>query len=673
MSVVGEDRQGRRRVFDTPDTPIPARRPDRPQRIPLGDLSPGHGFRTKPERPAKNTPNPASGRPNFSIEGYEIMECRGKGGMGQVYRAVQKSLGREVAIKTLDLSLARHQASIMRFTKEAAAMAHLRHPNIVQVIDRGSSRQRHYFVMEFVDGPSLRELLREGAFAPQEALQIMLQLARTMAYAHKQGVIHRDLKPENILYTSDGVLKVADFGLAGVEHETTYIRKLTRSFVSMGTECYMAPEQRRDAKNVDFRADLYSMGVIFYELLTNQLPFPQMPPPHRVIAHGHPEVDVIIRRCLAPEIEERYTSTEALVQALDDALNGCNEEASKVQEPVDVHRDTVIDTPGIQKQLAPEEPDAFEARLSGWSGRVKSAISDASDHVSMSWQHGNLRRWMVTGVSLLALVAVVGLFFMFSPKPPAPNTTPQERMEMVWKAPAKVKQLAGKRQALGFLFDANKLLASSWSRRPRMQWELKGNWVAKGKQIEQNTYKRSVILNHRDCWALYRGHKLTGNPIQVDVDVFMRSPVVPHKNGSLVPLQDYIRREMPALRTARMRPKMGIGLKGPKGQRISFILKQKGNRLAYTFLVRHAPGRGSKNSRVEAGVLSAHFAYNRSFHVSLVATAGQASVSVDGKHIETIKFTKKQEWSSNAGLVCRDGHCVFRNFQLQAIAKDGLK
>ncbi|MEM1009712.1 MAG: serine/threonine-protein kinase, partial [Myxococcota bacterium] len=194
--------------------------------------------RPKPQNP-KRTPSA-----NVLIEGYEIHECLGRGGMGQVFRAIQKSLGRQVAIKMLDLQLARNKASIMRFTKEAAAMAHLSHPNIVYVLDRGSVRNRYYFIMEYINGPSLRDLVQEGALALCDALEIMLSLAQTMDYAHCTGVIHRDLKPENILFSQLGHLKVADFGLAGMNQETTYIRKLTKSFVSMGTECYMAPEQQ---------------------------------------------------------------------------------------------------------------------------------------------------------------------------------------------------------------------------------------------------------------------------------------------------------------------------------------------------------------------------------------------------------------------------------------------
>lgn len=650
--LAGERLDKRRALYDTPDSPIPA------QRAGLNARAGGarHPFRTKPER--KPASKESSGRANFSIEGYDILECRGKGGMGQVYRAVQKSLGREVAIKTLDLALARHEASIMRFTKEAAAMAHLRHPNIVQVIDRGSSRQRHYFIMEFVDGPCLRELLREGAFAPQESLQIMLQLARTMAYAHKQGVVHRDLKPENILYTSDGVLKVADFGLAGVAHETTHIRKLTRSFVSMGTECYMAPEQRRDAKNVDFRADIFSMGVIFYELLTNQLPFPQMPPPHVVIAPGFPQIDAIIRRSLEPKIEDRYTSTESLVSALEQALESLQE------EPVVNNRDTVIDTPAVREKAAQyiNAPSSeIEARVSGWSGRMQSAVSDMSSHVSMSWQQGSLRRWMWSGASILLLAVLVALAFWAFPSPPEPKATSKELRKLVWKYPAQSKTLGNNQSELSFSF-TSKGQKGSWRRRPRQQWSLKGHWSAEGSVVTQNTYQKGAIINVRNRWAVYRGHQLRGTSMRIDAQLSMLAPMV-QSGQNVVPLRQFIRESMPVLRKTKMYPRMGLGFQGERGQRAAFLLRRKGDRLAYTLLIRTS---GASGLRAKRGFLRAPFAYNQPLRVSLRSSSAELSAWINGKQIQSIPLSQADHWPAFGGLICRDAHCTYRNLKMAA-------
>lgn len=661
----GDEILGARRApYDTPEPPYaPAKgeRPTRQARAGRPEQGGGapHPFRTRQERkPVK--PVAQGARPNFSIEGYDMLECRGKGGMGQVYRAIQKSLGREVAIKTLDLGLAKHQASIMRFTKEAAAMARLRHPNIVQVIDRGSSRQRHYFVMEFVDGPSLRELLREGAFAPPEALQIMLQLARTMAYAHKQGVIHRDLKPENILYTSDGVLKVADFGLAGVEAETTHIRKLTRSFVSMGTECYMAPEQRRDAKNVDFRADLYSMGVIFFELLTNQLPFPQMPPPHRVIAPGYPIIDQIIRRCLEPIVEDRYGSTEALVSALEEGLE-------LAQQPV-VHRDTVIDTPGVVDEERPAPPaegaGLLEERLSGWSGRVKSVISEASSHVSMTWQSGPWRKWFVSTASLVGLVAVVGLAFSLFPAPPVPKVSDADKKKLIWTVPAAEQSQPDGHNILNFKFDLPSR-ASTWRRRRRPLWRLKGNWSASGNMIQQNTYERSVILNVGNRWAIYKGHQLLPKrPTKIEAQVKFLKPMVPF-NGKLVSLQKRLsEKKLLHLRQAR-RPTIGLGLHGKRGQQIACLLAPKGNKVAYRLYVRR---------RLEdKGTLPIRFHYDQPLHVVLQLTKEQATLSVDGKEYAKIGLLPQDQWPASAGVACRDAHCVFKHLEITASSQNNDK
>ena len=181
------------------------------------------------------------------LPGLELLEILGRGGMGEVWLARQRSLGRTVAVKVLPPRLAKDEEFVSRFDKEATALAALSHPNIVQIIDRGVSGEHYYFVMEYVEGQSLRHALSgREPLTPAQSLKVLLQVARAVECAHAKNIIHRDLKPENI--QQDGRLhaKVADFGLAGIR-EPDSEKHLTATAVAMGTLNYMAPEQRRDA------------------------------------------------------------------------------------------------------------------------------------------------------------------------------------------------------------------------------------------------------------------------------------------------------------------------------------------------------------------------------------------------------------------------------------------
>ena len=255
-----------------------------------------------------------------AIPGYELKQLVGKGGMGEVHMATQLSLQRTVAVKLLKQELAKDDQFIGRFEKEGAALATLRHPQIVSIVDRGKTGDTYYLVMEFVDGPSLREKMRDPDFDTNRALVTMLLVARAIEYAHGRGVIHRDLKPENILFDEQagGIPKVTDFGLAGLDesHGPTH-RHLTQTHVSMGTASYMAPEQSVDAKSAGPRADLYSLGVMLYETLTGELPIGQFDPPSTRKPDLDKRLDGIISRCLKPNPDDRYPTAAALIADLE--------------------------------------------------------------------------------------------------------------------------------------------------------------------------------------------------------------------------------------------------------------------------------------------------------------------------------------------------------------------
>jgi serine/threonine protein kinase len=247
--------------------------------------------------------------------GYLLLDLLGRGGMGEVWRARQLSLDREVAIKVLSPDLAKEPAFIRRFDIEAAALSALAHPNVVAIIDRGSFAGTFYFVMEYARGKSLREKVAIGRLPPDKAMQITRELLAALTYAHRRAIVHRDLKPENVLFDDQGMAKVADFGLAAMLGRNPG-EELTRSAVAMGTVSYMAPEQRRDAHRVDKRADLYSVGVVLYEMLVGEVPVGHFAMPSRRVPGLPRGFDAYLARALDPDPALRFADAEEMLEAL---------------------------------------------------------------------------------------------------------------------------------------------------------------------------------------------------------------------------------------------------------------------------------------------------------------------------------------------------------------------
>lgn len=320
----------------------------------------------------------------LSLPGYEILRTLGRGGMGEVYVARQLSLGREVAVKVLARHLAEDADFVRRFEKEAAALASLSHPNIVSIIDRGHEGDVWYFAMELVDGRSLRDLIEQGPVPPDLAVKIIVQVCRAIDYAHGRGIIHRDLKPENILVDTQGHVKVADFGLAGMIGGDDRLH-LTRTDMAMGTFHYMAPEQRKSARDVDGRADLYSLGVMLYELLTGEVPVGRFRLPSEKSGVDH-RLDEIILRALESDRDARYQRASAVGDDLESLLTA-----------------SVLTKLPELGATAPDRPDAKGGapteRLSG-SGieRASSVVERA--RVGLKWI-------LATGAFALVLVGLI--------------------------------------------------------------------------------------------------------------------------------------------------------------------------------------------------------------------------------------------------------------------------
>jgi len=246
----------------------------------------------------------------------EILELLGQGGMGVVYKARQPGLDRLVALKILSLEAGKDPSFAQRFALEARSLARLNHPNIVAVYDFGQAGGFYYFIMEYVDGTNLREVIRAKKLTPKEALAIVPRICEALQFAHEEGIVHRDIKPENILIDKKGRVKMADFGLAKLLGKTLQEYQLTGPQTVMGTPHYMAPEQLERPLEVDHRADIYSLGVVLYEMLTGELPLGRFAPPSAKVQIDV-RLDEVVLRTLENKPERRYQHASDLKSELE--------------------------------------------------------------------------------------------------------------------------------------------------------------------------------------------------------------------------------------------------------------------------------------------------------------------------------------------------------------------
>ncbi|HTR43052.1 MAG TPA: protein kinase, partial [Pseudomonadales bacterium] len=316
---------------------------------------------------------------------FEILSLIGKGGMGAVYKARQPALDRFVALKVLPPAVANDPGFAERFNREARALARLSHPNIVVVYDFGTAGTLNYLVMEFVDGTNLREIEQAGKLSAEQALAIVPQICEALQFAHNEGIVHRDIKPENLLIDKKGRLKITDFGIAKILDVATGKVALTGAKDVVGTPHYMAPEQIEKPQTVDHRADIYSLGVVFYEMLTGELPLGKFSPPSKKV-QVDVRLDEVVLHTLEKEPERRY------------------QQASQVKTDVETIAGTPPPIGGVAPPISPTPsqeatsdkillPTFLLAFFFGWFGAHRFYVGKIGTGIAQLFTLGGLGIW----------------------------------------------------------------------------------------------------------------------------------------------------------------------------------------------------------------------------------------------------------------------------------------
>lgn len=284
---------------------------------------------------------------NLQFPQLEITRLIGRGGMGAIYQAQQLALDRTVAIKLIAREVAGDTAFIERFEREAKTLAKLSHPNIVTVYDFGRTADgQAYLIMEYVDGINLREAITSKSVGPDDTLDVIQSICAALEYAHSKGVVHRDIKPENILLGEDGTVKVADFGIAKIIDDAIRSPTLTATRQVLGSLNYLAPEHLEAPSEVDHRVDLYALGVVFYELLTGQLPLGRYEAPSAIRQGVNPRLDAVVLKTLNRKPSQRYQSAGEMTKDIQrigtsSPVDGIPVDPIPVLEPVATLQQTV--------------------------------------------------------------------------------------------------------------------------------------------------------------------------------------------------------------------------------------------------------------------------------------------------------------------------------------------
>jgi predicted Ser/Thr protein kinase len=305
---------------------------------------------------------PSTDELDVLIPGYKFVQFIERGGMGAVYKAVQKSLNRAVAVKLLPQVHRNKESFAERFKREAQALALLNHPHIIAVHDFGETPDgQMYYVMEFVSGMDLQQLLKRDPPEPRQILKIITQVCEALQFAHEHGIVHRDIKPANILIDERGNVKVADFGLAKVVGPQSV--NYTATGMTLGTPDYIAPEALDQSKNIDHRADIYSLGVMIYELFTGHVPKGMWEPPS-IRSGADKGIDAVVSKAMQNNPEKRYQQVRDMTQVLEKLFkNSDNWKNFRRPSP------SLAETAGKKERPVPTGAETIKIRQNDGAGR----------------------------------------------------------------------------------------------------------------------------------------------------------------------------------------------------------------------------------------------------------------------------------------------------------------
>lgn len=602
----------------------------------------------KAARPQQTAP----GGTDLKIPGFELFEVIGKGGMGKVYRARQQSLDRVVAIKVLNEDLAKHKSFIKRFEKETASLAAMSHPNISAIIDRGNVGGIYYFVMEYIDGPSMRQHVNRGRTELAECLELFTTLCKAVAHAHQRGVIHRDLKPENVLFTTDGVLKVVDFGLANIlDPERRW--EMTRTKVSMGTVNYMAPEQRRDAKHVDHLADVYSLGVMLYELLAGELPLGRFEPPSKFRSEVDPRLDRLVLKMLDFEPDRRPQKLELVVASLASIAQPAPqaEKAKPAPEP----QGPVDAPPPDDVPSAPPPEASVPPRPSSTPRRRRRRLP-----MTLLLLIGGL-------VALAAGTVVLFTAMMSSDLSGAPGDLVLDlsgRTPRVTKVhPQQVKQIAPAsdrtadgRRIIRFEFRPSRLaalpvrmLGGTW------QWEETHGLLV------QDTCRTALTINQHPATAAF-GQPQTSEGVGLQAS-FKAGPAnwpEPGDEGQPIPMQRYLSEHFKDIHTLAKvdgTDRIGVGFLDDAGMGLLVMIPLSDGSQGQ--LIRRGDGMERPSQTFEPGEPA-----GGSQRLSFELTDGRVKVELDGRTLVDELAGLPLGFKGRPALACQNARCEFRAVEL---------
>lgn len=584
----------------------------------------------------------------LTIPGFEIHEMLGKGGMGRVYRARQVSLDRWVAIKILNEDLAKHHSFIRRFEKESGALASLSHPNITAIFDRGSANGRYYFVMEYVGGPSLRHKMQAG-LEIRESLQLFAVLCQAVAHAHKRSVVHRDLKPENVLFSEEGILKVADFGLANIIAPDRRW-ELTRTKVSMGTVNYMAPEQRQDAKHVDHRADIYSLGVMLYEMLTGELPVGRFRPPSQTRPGIDERLDRVVMRMLDIEPQQRPQNAGLIAATLESWLREKNSHPARAVGSARAAASAETTRPRSSPRPLSRAPRTL---------RVRRMLSRTLT---------NRLAWWIAALALVLAAGLSGLWWLMqqglSDRPGDLRLTGNgsnqtvavvHPRQLTYISPSHIERDG---QSVTAVFD---FLPSSQESQPLQL--LGGVWLKKRGFLVQDTLARGFAVNQIPARALFGNTPYLPDATHLETTMEVR-PAQVNAGGKTLSMQDYLDQSLGGTRLLiplTISHRAGLGFLDAAGRGLELLLPLQGSRTG--IIMRR--GEGMEGGNHDFPLPEAAQSTSASWQLRMDISDGRVKVSLNGIEVVNELAGFPLGFRGLATISCQNARCRIKRVALR--------